>query len=70
MEPPIIETVPTLQLVHRALKQVQRHPDENVSNLAKSVLSIVAFNLRHPVVKVTPDQKRYVEKLAEVVNGV
>lgn len=70
MTPPIIETVPTLQLVHAANKLLQRHPDENVSNLAKTVLSIVAFNLQHPVVKVTPDQKKYVEKLAEVVNGV
>lgn len=70
MEPPIIETVPTLQLVHRALKQVQRHPDENVSNLAKSVLSIVAFNLKSPVVKISPVQKKCIEKLEQVVNGV
>ena len=67
---PIIETVPTLQLVHKANKLTARHPDENVSNLSKSVLSIVAFNLKNPVVKVSPQQKKLIEKLEQVVNGV
>lgn len=70
MDAPIIETVPTLQLVHAANKLMTRHPDEEISKLSASVLSIVAFNLKHPVVKVSPEQKKCVEKLALLVNGV
>lgn len=70
MDAPIIETVPTLRLVHAANKLVQRHPDEEVSKLATSVLSVVAFNLKNPVAKVTPQQKKLVENLEKLVNGV
>lgn len=70
MDSPIIETVPTLQLVHAANKLTSRHPDEEISKLSTSVLSIVAFNLKYPVVKVTPTQKKCIEKLALLVNGV
>lgn len=70
MDAPIIETVPALGLVHAAYKLVQRHPDQEVSKLADSVLSVIAFNLKHPVVKVTPQQKKLVENLEKLVNGV
>lgn len=64
MNPPIMDTVATLRLVHQTIGS----DDPEISSLARSVLSIIAFNLKHSTVKITRQQKNCIETLAKLAN--
>ena len=59
-----MDTVDTLRLAQRGLKA--ENPE--VSSLARTALSIVAFNLRHPKVKISDQQKKLIDNLAQLAN--
>ena len=64
MSPPIIDTIETLRLVHAGLAQ----KDEEVSKYATSVLSIVAFGLKHPRIKISEKQLKLVDNLKNMIH--
>lgn len=64
MTPPIIDTVETLRLVHAGFAK----NNDEVSKYATSVLSIVAFGLKHPRIKISEKQRKVVDNLKKMVH--
>jgi hypothetical protein len=65
---PIIQTLPTLQLVHRALRIHRNKPQPELFDTAEGVLSILILNLRQPRALVSMAQFEQVQWLEEQVN--
>jgi hypothetical protein len=65
---PIIQTLPTLQLVHRALQMHRNSPQPELFDTAEGVLSILILNLRKPRALVSMTQYEQIKQLEEQVN--
>lgn len=66
---PIIQTLPTLQLVHRALQMHRNSPQPELFDTAEGVLSILILNLRKPRALVSMTQYEQIKQLEEQVNN-
>jgi hypothetical protein len=60
---PIIQTLPTLQLVHRALQMHRNSPQPELFDTAEGVLSILILNLRRPRAMVSMVQYQQIKQL-------
>lgn len=60
---PIIQTLPTLQLVHRALQMHRNSPQPELFDTAEGVLSILILNLRRPRAMVSMVQYEQIKRL-------
>jgi len=60
---PIIQTLPTLQLVHRALQMHRNSPQPELFDTAEGVLSILILNLRRPRALVSMVQYEQIKRL-------
>ena len=60
---PIIQTLPTLQLVHRALQMHRNSPQPELFDTAEGVLSILILNLRRPRALVSMVQYKQIKRL-------
>ena len=65
---PIIQTLPTLQLVHRALQMHRNSPQPELFDTAEGVLSILILNLRKPRALVSMTQYEQIKQLEEQDN--
>jgi hypothetical protein len=65
---PIIQTLPTLQLVHRALQMHRNSPQPELFDTAEGVLSILILNLRKPRAIVSAAQYKQIQQLEEQVS--
>ena len=59
----LTSTVELLELLHKAIARYRVHPNPVLSNRVNTVVSLLAFNLRKPYIRLKPEQKLAVDYL-------
>ena len=69
MEPTafVLTPVDAVDLVHRALRKLEKHPDADVSDAVDSLLSQTVYQLRNRVVVFTAEQRQAYDTLRTFV---
>ncbi len=69
MEPTafVLTPVDAVDLVHRALRRLDKHPDTDVSDAIDSILSQTVFQLRSRVIVFTAEQRQAYDTLRAFV---